>query len=214
MNESETRVLIAEDHQMARIGLTTMLEAFDDLLLVGEATNGKEAIRLCEQERPHVVLMDIVMPIMDGIEATAQISRRFHDIYVIALTSYEQQSTVNAALQAGAIGYLLKNITAQELAQAIRAARVGRPTLAPEAAQVLIQSARRQTTYQLALTEREIEVIACIVKGKSNAEIAAQFGLSLFTVKNHVSNIFRKLGVASRTEAATFALQNHLVQGD
>ncbi len=206
-----TRVLIAEDHQMVRLGLVAMLEAFDDLLLVGEAMNGREAIKLCERQHPHVVLMDILMPQMDGIEATAQITRRFPNIHVIALTSYDQPGTVNTVLQAGAIGYLLKNVTAHQLADAIRAARRGHPTLALEATQALIQTTRRQTSIPLALTEREIEVLACIVKGQSNAEIALHFSLSLFTVKNHVSNIFRKTGVASRTEAATFAIQNHLV---
>ncbi len=212
--DTETRVLIADDHHMLRLGLTTMLEAFSDLRLVGEASNGKEAIQLCEEKKPHVVLMDILMPRMDGIEATAHISRRFPDIQIIALTSYEQQGTIRAVLEAGAIGYLLKNVSAHALADAIRAARIGRPTLAPEATQALIQTMRQHMTVQIALTERETDVLTCVVRGYSNAQIAAQFGLSLFTIKNHVSNIFRKLGVASRTEAATFAIQHHIVTID
>lgn len=196
---------------MVRIGLATMLEAFADLVLVGEATNGKEALQLCVEKQPHVVLMDILMPRMDGIEATAQITRQFPDIRVLALSSFAQQSNITAVLQAGATGYLLKNVTAQELAAAIRAARLGRPTLAIEATQSLIEATRQQAPPQTLLTERELEIIGCIVKGLSNAEIALKFSLSLFTVKNHVSNIFRKIGVASRTEAATYAIQNRLV---
>jgi NarL family two-component system response regulator LiaR len=204
------RVLVADDHAMVRIGITTMLEAFPDFELVGEAVNGEEAVELCRVVTPDVVLMDIVMPLKDGIAAMQMITELFPQIRVIAITSFEDAGKVQAALAAGAAGYLLKKVSAHELASAIRTAMSGLPALSPEATQVLIQAARNPAArYQI--TEREREVLKLMVRGLSNNEIAAQLGVSPFTVKNHVSNILAKLGVMSRTEAATLALQEQLV---
>lgn len=196
-----------------RSGLAAFLLAFDDFELVGEAADGVEALTLCERAHPDVVLMDLVMPRMDGATATRAIRGRFPDIQVLALTSFKEDNLVQDALKAGAIGYLLKNISADELANAIRAAHAGRPTLAPEAAEALIHTTRnldaRLPGYDL--TEREREVLALMVEGLNNTEISDRLIVSRSTVKFHVSNILSKLQVSSRTEAVAFALQTNLV---
>jgi two-component system, NarL family, response regulator LiaR len=207
------RVMIVDDHNVVRSGLSAFLMAFDDLQLVGEASNGAEALRLCEKFHPDVVLMDLVMPIMDGAAATKAIRERFPDIQILALTSFKEQDLVQGALEAGAIGYLLKNLPADKLAEAVRAAHAGKPTLAPEAAEALIQAATQgsqQPVYNL--TEREGDVLALMVEGLSNPEIAERLFVSRSTIKFHVSNVLSKLGVASRTEAVAVALKNDLVE--
>ena len=205
------RVMLVDDHAVVRSGLAGFLLVFDDLELVGEASGGEEAARLCEQFRPDVVLMDLVMPGMDGAEATQVIRQRCPDIQVIALTSFEEEELVQRALQAGAIGYLLKNVTADGLADAIRAAKAGRPTLAPEAAQALLQAVARPAGPKVDLTPREREVLALMVQGLSNPNIAARLAISRATVKFHVSSILLKLGSSTRTEAVAFAIQRHLI---
>jgi len=204
-------VLIVDDHTMVRRGLATFLKVFDDMELVGEAASGQAAIQLCAQLQPDVVLMDMVMPDMDGAAATRLIRKQSPSIQVLALTSFKEEILVQSALHAGAIGYLLKDITADELAQAIRAAHAGRSTLSPEAAQALVNATSQPPTPGLNLTERELEVLSLMVDGLNNTQIAARLTVSPSTVKSHVSNILTKLGVASRTEAVSLALRNRLV---
>ena len=212
MTESDRiRVLIVDDHAMLRRGLVTFLLSFDDLELVGEAANGVEALRLCGQVQPDVVLMDLVMPNMDGATATRAIRQRYPQVQVIALTSFREEELVRGALEAGAIGYLLKNVPADELAEAVRAAHAGRPTLAPEAAEALIQvTTHPPPVLGQDLTPREREVLALMVDGLRNAEIAERVTVSPSTVKFHVSRILSKLNVSSRTEAVALALQHDL----
>jgi NarL family two-component system response regulator LiaR len=205
------RVLIVDDHAVVRSGLATFLQAFEDFELVGEAGDGTEAVRLCAQISPDVVLMDLLMPEMDGIAATRAIREQHPEVRVIALTSFQDQDRVQAALDAGALGYLLKNVSAEELARAIRSARAGRPTLAPEATQALIHAATRPPEPGHDLTPREREVLALMVKGLNNAEIAKRLVVNRSTAKFHVSNILTKLGAASRTEAVALALTHHLI---
>jgi NarL family two-component system response regulator LiaR len=205
------RVMLVDDHQMVRNGLSTFLLVHDDLELVGEANNGEQALVMFERVRPDVVLMDLKMPRMDGVEATRALIARDPELRIIALTSFKEESLVQEALDAGAIGYLLKDIDADDLADAIRAAHRGEPTLAPEAAWVLFKASRRGPEIGDDLTEREREVLALIVEGATNPEIAEQLIISRSTVKTHVSNILSKLGVSTRTEAASLALQKGLV---
>ena len=205
------RVLIVDDHPMVRRGLATFLKVYDDLELAGEAAGGQEAIQLCSQVRPDVVLMDMVMPDMDGATATRIIRKQSSSIQVVALTSFKDEVMVQSALQAGAIGYLLKDVSADELAQAIRAASAGRSTLSPEVAEVIVHAAGQPPKPGLDLTERERTVLALMVEGLNNTKIAERLGVSPSTIKSHVSNILTKLGVSSRTEAVTLALRNKLV---
>jgi NarL family two-component system response regulator LiaR len=205
------RVLIVDDHAVVRSGLATFLQAFEDFELVGEAGDGTEAVRLCAQISPDVVLMDLLMPEMDGIAATRAIREHHPEVRVIALTSFQDQDRVQAALDAGALGYLLKNVSAEELARAIRSARAGRPTLAPEATQALIHAATRPPEPGHDLTPREREVLALMVQGLNNAAIAKRLVVNRSTAKFHVSNILTKLGAASRTEAVALALTHHLI---
>lgn len=215
MNEERIRVLIVDDHAMVRRGLGTFLRAFRDLELVGETASGGEAVILAQEIAPHVVLMDLMMPDMSGIEAIAKIRDCCPDVQVIALTSSKEHRMVHEALRAGAIGYLLKDIDAEELADAIRAARTGQPTLSPEATQALIEVATRPhhpLSIGHDLTEREKEVLKLMVNGLNNPEIAEALSVSRSTVKTHVSNVLSKLGVTSRVEAVTLAIQQRLIE--
>ena len=205
------RVLIADDHEVVRRGLTTSLLAFEDIRVVDEAATGVQAIELCAGLQPDVVLMDLVMPEMTGVEATQVIRRRFPNIQVIALTSYNEEGMIEAALKAGAIGYLLKDVSLDELANAIRAAKAGKPTLAIEATQTLLTAFTRPEPPGQALTPREWEVLALITKGLNNPQIAKQLNVSRATVNTHVSNILAKLGVENRLEAAALARKHNLV---
>lgn len=205
------RVMLVDDHTMVRRGLATFLKVHDDLQLAGEAENGETAIRLCAEILPDVILMDMSMPMMDGVAATRAIRRQFPQIQIIALTSFKEGKVIQKALEAGVIGYLLKDVSADEVARAIRSAHAGRATLSPEAAQSLVETTNLPPAPGLDLTEREREVLALLIEGLSNTQIAAKLGVSSSTIKSHVSNILSKLGVASRTEAVTLALRNHIV---
>lgn len=205
------RVMIVDDHMMVRRGLATFLKVFDDLELSGEAENGEVAIQLCARVQPDVILMDMVMPIMDGATATRAIRQQFPQVQVIALTSFKEGELIKNALEAGAIGYLLKDVTADDLVRAIRAAQRGRVTLSPEAAQILVETTNLPPVPGGDLTEREREVLVLMIEGLNNTQIAGRLTVSPSTIKSHVSNILSKLGVASRTEAVTLALRNKIV---
>ncbi len=213
-SDDPIRVMVVDDHAVVRSGLGAFLQAYEGFELVGEAESGSQALEVCEQVRPDVVLMDLVMPGMDGAAATRIMREKCPHIQVLALTSFKEQELVQGALEAGAIGYLLKNISAEELAGAIRAAYAGRPTLAPEAAQVLIQSSLQAKSAEPELTAREQEVLALMVAGYNNPEIAGRLVISRSTVKFHVSSILTKLNATSRTEAVAYALQHRLLKGE
>lgn len=207
------RVMLVDDHAVVRSGLSTFLMTCDDMELVGEAASGEQAVEMCSHVNPDVVLMDLVMTGMDGATATRRIREKCPEIQVIALTSFKEQELVQGALRAGAIGYLLKDISANELANAIRAAFAGKPTLSPEAAQALIQATRFPAEkIGFDLTERELEVLALMTQGLNNNAIAERLVVSPSTAKFHVSSILSKLGSTSRTEAVAIALQNNLVR--
>jgi NarL family two-component system response regulator LiaR len=213
MNSSAPiRVMLVDDHMMVRRGLATILQVFDDLELVGEAADGAAAIQLCANLLPDVILMDIVMPDIDGVMVTRAIRQRFPTVQIIVLTSFKEEQLVQNALQAGAIGYLLKDVTAEELAQAIRAAHAGRSTLSPEASQALVHAATQSPPSGHDLTDREMDVLALMIEGLNNTEIAEKLFVSPSTIKSHVSHILAKLDVSSRTEAVAVAVRHHLVK--
>jgi len=212
MNASHPiRVMLVDDHNVVRSGLATFLKAYDDLELVGEARNGVEAVNLCHRYKPDVILMDLMMPEMDGIAATRAILADYPEIKIVAMTSFEEEELVQGVLAAGAISYLLKNVTSDELAKAIRDAASGRSTLSPEAARVLVQATRPTKQPWLELTEREVQVLNLVVQGQSNRQIADAMFISVATVKAHISNILSKLQVSSRTEAIAYAIKHKIV---
>lgn len=202
------RVLVADDHDMLREGLASFLRAYPDLQRVGEAATGSDAVRLCQELRPDVVLMDLMMPELDGVEAIRIIHQQWPEIRLIALSSFGEDKMVKAALKAGATSYLLKNIPAARLAEAIRASHHGLPILSPE-----ITSSFSERVEPPALppgnelTSREKEVLNLMAAGLANAMIARKLFISVNTVKNHVSSILAKMGASSRTEAVSRALQ-------
>jgi NarL family two-component system response regulator LiaR len=204
------RVLITDDHKVVRRGLRGFLELDPELEVVGEASNGKEAVDMARRLEPDVVLMDLLMPVMDGIEATREIRKEMPDTEVVALTSVLEYASVTRAIKAGAIGYLLKNTEADELCKAIRAGAAGKVQLAPEAASRLISEVRAPASSE-ALTERETEVLKLIARGKANKQIAGELFIDETTVKSHVHSILSKLNVRSRTQAVLYAVRLGLV---
>jgi two-component system, NarL family, response regulator LiaR len=206
------RVLIVDDHAVVRGGLNFFLSTTDDIEVVGEAADGEQALHMSAQLHPDVVLMDMMMPQMDGFTAMQLIRERYPHIRVIALTSFLEGEFVQRALQAGASGYLLKDVQARDLADAIRAANAGRSTLAQEATQALIRTMAQPAQPGEALSEREREVLVHMARGLSNGEIAAQLTISTNTVRHHVRNILAKLEVTNRTEAVHVAMQRGLVE--
>lgn len=205
------RVLIVDDHAVVRSGLKAFLLAFEDIELVGEAADGEEAVRLCTRLQPDVVLMDMVMPGMNGADATYAIRERCPLIRVIVLTSFPDEDLVEQALAAGAISYLLKNVPAGELVDAIRAAYDGRRTLAFEVAQALAHVAIHPSGLGRNLTDREREVLPLLVEGLNNGQISDRLRVSRSTIRFHVSNILAKLGATSRTQAVALAVKHKLV---
>lgn len=206
------RVMIVDDHAMTRIGLRFMLQTFADMEVVGEATSGEEALAACVENQPDVILMDMLLPDMEGSAVTVVVKQRYPAVQVIALSSFQDRDLIERALQAGAISYVLKNVSAVELAQAIRNAVSGQATLAPEAVQALVATIHRPAAPAVELTDREREVLALLAQGQSNNQIAAQLHLSVATIKWHVSAILDKLGVGSRAEAIAQAWRDGLVR--
>jgi NarL family two-component system response regulator LiaR len=205
------RVLIADDHAMLRSGLKNFLYGYEWLELAGEVSSGAEAVEFCSTHEVDVVLMDMMMPGMNGWEATRRIIALDKPVKIIILTSFHEQDLVEDALKAGATSYLLKNVTAEELASAIQDAYTGKSTLAPEATEALIQATRQRRGKGFDLTKREVEVLELLVDGKSNNEIAILLSISLATVRFHLTNIYSKLGAKNRIEAVTLALDHHLI---
>jgi len=204
------RVMLVDDHAVVRSGLGAFLSVIPDLELVGEAESGDEAVVRCGLLKPDVVLMDLIMPGTDGVTATRLIHEKYPCVHIIVLTSFQEDAVVKGALEAGATAYLMKNVSARELASAIRSAHQGRMTLSPEAAEALVH-ARAQAQETDCLTEREREVLKLMVDGLSNAQIAERLVVSLSTVKFHIGNILMKLRVENRVAAVTIAMQNKLV---
>jgi NarL family two-component system response regulator LiaR len=204
------QILIVDDHSVVRQGLRMFLSLDPELEVVGEASNGAEGLQLARELRPHVVLMDLLMPVMDGVAATAAIRSELPEVEVVALTSILEDTSVFGAIRAGAIGYLLKDTEAEELCRAIKSAAAGQVQLSPQAAARLMREVRLPESPE-ALTQREIEVLRLLAHGLANKEIARELGIGEKTVKTHVSNILSKLGVLSRTQAALHAIQTGLV---
>ncbi len=209
-DEPRIKVMLVDDHAVVRSGLSAFLSVVPDLELIGEAENGDEAVRRCGLLNPDVILMDLMMPGTDGVTATRLIHEKYPAVHVIALTSFPEDDLVQKALQAGATGYLMKNVSARELADAIRAAHKGKMTLSPEAAQALAHAAANKNEGA-ELTDREREVLKLMVEGLNNQEIADRLVVSLSTVKYHISNILSKLQVDNRVAAVTLAIQKKLV---
>lgn len=205
------RVMVVDDHDMVRQGLAVFLATFPDFALVAEARNGTEAIAHCATTKPDVILMDLLMPGMGGLEAIRQIRSQFPQTQLLALTSSKDDDLIENAIQAGAIGYLIKDIAIDDLANAIRAAHQGQPTLAPEATQALFNIAQKPPVLGSDLTPREREVLHLMVQGLTNPQIGEQLTIGRSTVKTHVSHILQKLQVESRLEAVTYAIEHNLV---
>lgn len=212
-SQKPIRVMTVDDHQILQMGIKFLLLAFDDIELVGEAFSGEEALRLCGETQPDIILMDVMMPGWDGLSTTRAIRARYPQVQVVILTSFQGKELVQQATQAGAIGYLLKGVPIDEIAGAIRTAAKGQPALCSEAAQALIQAANSIGGPALGkdLTERQQEVLSLMVDGLSNNDIAERLILSPSTIRHHVSEVLSKLHAANRAEAAALAVRHNLV---
>ena len=208
---TRVRILVVDDHKVVRKGLRTFIAVHDDLLLVGEAGNGDEAIEQCAALLPDVVLMDLKMPVMDGPTAIGHIRARFPDVAIIALTSFDDDTLAQQALEAGAIGYLFKDVEEDELMSAIRLASQGRGVVAPSAMQALVARRHDEDDYEVALTTREADTLALVAQGLTNPQIAERLSISVSTVNFHVHNVLDKLGAKTRTEAVVLAAREGLI---
>jgi two-component system, NarL family, response regulator LiaR len=206
------KVMIVDDHEIVRSGLATFLEVVEDMELVGDAASGEEALAMCAEVAPDVILLDMIMPGMDGPTTAARLREVCPNTRILALTSFPEEALIQRALEAGVLGYLLKNVSVAELAAAIRSAKAGRPTLAPDATMTLMQRASRPPAPGHDLSPREREVLKLMAQGLSNRLIAETLVISSSTADFHVSNILSKLNAATRTEAVAIALQNKLVE--
>ncbi len=210
-DSNRIRVVIVDDHNMVRKGLVVLLHEFDDIEVVAEASDGEVAISTCVRYGPDVVLMDIIMPHINGIVATEKIRELCPNTQIVALTSFSEEDQIHAALQAGAIGYIMKDVSGNELADAIRRAHVGESTLSPQAAQVLIRATTRPPALGHDLTDREREILALMIEGLNNRMIGERLIISNSTVKNHVSSILSKMGTSSRTQAVALAVEHRIL---
>jgi two-component system, NarL family, response regulator LiaR len=209
------RLIVVDDHLKVHQGIAAIIDAFDDLEIVGHASNGQEAISLIYEQQPDLVLMDVVMPVMSGIEATRRIHATQPHVKILALSSFQDTDSVREMLNAGAVGYVLKNASIDDLAHTVRAAHSGKVVLSPEVSSMLLHlpAATSQTrSADYGLTQREREILGLVVSGRNNGEIAAVLTISLSTVKFHVSSIFGKLGVTNRVEAARLAMESGLLE--
>ena len=205
------RVLLADDHSITRNGLKTILSLYDDMVLVGEASNGMDAIKICKKTNPDIILMDLDMPIMDGVSATGIIRKECPGVKVIALTSFTDKKLVNNAIKAGASSYIVKNISPDELIKAIRSTFLGKIILSPQAVKAIVEEIKDPSVKKISLTIQELNVLELLVKGCSNKVIAQKLFISNHTVKFHVTSILSKLGAGTRTEAAYIATQQNLL---
>ena len=206
------KVLIVDDHPLVRHGLSVLLGVYDDIEVIGEAENGREAFEMCGKHLPDIVLMDLIMPEIDGIEATRKILKNWSSIKIVILTSFVDKKLIEDSLKAGAIGFILKNVSGENLVATLRDAYRGKSTLSSEASDFLISNLKNPPVAEYQLTSQEKIMITCLVDGLSNKKIAQKLVLSLSTVKFHVSNILSKLGASSRAEAVSIALKNKMVQ--
>lgn len=203
--------MLVDDHDMVRHGLTVLLEAFDDFEVVGQTNDGQMALTLCHACQPDIVLMDLLMPHMDGVAATWLIHDKFPNIRIVALTSSTDEILVDAALKAGATSYILKTGSIDEVAEAVRAAYHGKSTLAPEAVDALVLTLRQPKVTGDDLTRRQREILSLMIEGLHNIQIAKRLVISTSTVKNHVASIFVKLGVKSCTQAIALAVRQNIL---
>jgi two-component system, NarL family, response regulator LiaR len=210
--EKIIKILVADDHSITREGIKTLLSVYDDLMHIGEAANGQEAVDACKKLRPDVVLMDMDMPILDGVSATRAIKAENKDIKILALTSFADKKLIRNAIQAGASGYIIKNISPAELAEAIRSSFYGQTALSPEATEAIVEEMKEPGTKDFRLTEQELKILKLLSMGETNKRISEELFISPHTVKFHLSNIFSKLGASTRAQAAFIANKNNLLQ--
>ncbi|MDD3776196.1 MAG: response regulator transcription factor [Actinomycetota bacterium] len=206
------KVLVTDDHLLVRQGIRALLEMCDDIEIVGEAENGHQAFELCLEFNPDIVLMDLIMPGLSGVETIKTILKDMPQAKIVVLTSFVDKKLIEESLKAGAIGYVLKNVSGDDLIEIIRNAYQGKPTLSSEASDFLISNLKRPSIEDFSLTNQEQNILSCLADGLSNKEIAKKLVLSVSTVKFHVSNILTKLGASSRAEAVSIALKNKLVE--